>query len=123
MPPALLLDADVPPALADALRKLGYDVVAASGDAALESLNDADLLAEALRQNRILVTFNVADFVVLTRELARVHRAHAGVILIHSRTFARSDVGGIARNLDGLLKASGDLRNAVIYLTRRAESS
>lgn len=34
----------------------------------------------ALRQDRVLVTFNVVDFVELTRELARTSRAHAGVI-------------------------------------------
>ncbi len=119
MPPALLLDADVPPALADALQKLGYDVLAASGDPALGSLSDAELLAEATRQDRVVVTFNVVDFVALTRELARANRAHAGVILIHSRTFKRSDVGGIARHLDALVRSRRDLRNAVIYLSKQ----
>ena len=119
MPPALLLDADVPPALADALQKLGYDVLAASGDPALGSLSDAELLAEAARQDRVVVTFNVVDFVALTRELARANRAHGGVILIHSRTFKRSDVGGIARHLDALVRSRRDLRNAVIYLSKQ----
>jgi len=100
--PALLLDADVPPALANALQTLGYDVLAASGDPALGALSDS-LLAEATRQDRVVVTFNVVDFVMLTRELARADRAHAGVILIHSRTFKRSDVGGIAWHLDALV--------------------
>jgi len=119
VPPALLLDADVPPALADALQKLGYDVLAASGDPALGSLSDAELLAEAARQDRVVVTFNVVDFVALTRELARANRAHGGVILIHSRTFKRSDVGGIARHLDALVRSRRDLRNAVIYLSKQ----
>ncbi len=123
MPPALLLDADVPPRLADALRTRGYDVVASSGDPSLESLSDAGLLAEALRQDRILVTFNVVDFVALTRDLARVNRAHAGVILIHARTFQRSDIGGIARGLDALLQSRRDLRNTVFYLSRQGTAS
>ena len=114
MPQAFLLDADVPRALANALRQLGYDALAASGDPTLGSLSDADLLAEATRQDRVVVTFNVVDFVALTRELARTDRAHAGVILIHSRTFRRSDVGGIARHLDALVRSRRDLRNAVI---------
>jgi len=118
VPPALLLDADVPPALADALAELGYDVLAASGDPALGSLSDSDLLAEATRQNRVVVTFNVVDFIALTRELAHADRAHAGVILIHSRTFKRSDVGGIARQLDALVRSGRDLRSAVVYLSR-----
>ncbi len=123
MLPALLLDADVPPALADALRKLRYDVLAASGDPALGSLSDSDLLAEATRQGRVVVTFNVVDFVVLTQELARADRAHAGVILIHSRTFKRSDVGGIARHLDALVRSRRDLRNAVVYLSKQDAGS
>lgn len=123
MPPALLLDADVPPGLADALRTRGYDVLASSGVAALESLSDADLLAEAMRQDRVLVTFNVVDFVALTRDIARVNRAHAGVILIHARTFQRSDIGGVARSLDALLQSRRDLRNTVVYLSRGATVS
>jgi predicted nuclease of predicted toxin-antitoxin system len=123
VPTAFLLDADVPPALADALRQFGYDALAASGDPALGSLSDTDLLAEATRQDRVVVTFNVADFVALTRELARTDRAHAGVILIHSRTFRRSDVGGIARHVDALVRSGRDLRNAVVYLSRREAGS
>lgn len=123
MPPAFLLDADVPPGLAGALRRRGYDVVAASGDSALESLSDADLLAEALRQGRVLVTFNVVDFVAITRELARENRAHAGVILIHARTFRRSDIGGIAAGLDALLQFRRDLRNTVVYLSKQDTTS
>ena len=115
MAPAFLLDADVPPALADALQKLGYDVLAASGD--------PDLLVEATRQDRVVVTFNVVDFVALTRELARADRVHAGVILIHSRTFKRSDVGGIAKHLDALVRSRRDLRNAVVYLSKQGEGS
>ncbi|MDR7465593.1 MAG: DUF5615 family PIN-like protein [Armatimonadota bacterium] len=120
---AFLLDADVPPALADALRQLGHDALAAAGDPALGSLSDTDLLAEATRQDRVVVTFNVADFVALTRELARADRVHAGVILIHSRTFGRSDVGGVARQLDALARSGRDLRNVVIYLSKRDAGS
>jgi len=124
VPPALLLDADVPHAPADALQKLGYDVLAASGDPALGSLSDSDLLAaEVTRQGRVVVTFNVVDFVALTRELARAYRAHTGVILIHSRTFKRSDVGGIATRLGALVRSRRDLRNAVVYLSKRDSGS
>ncbi len=115
----LLLDADTPPALAGALARLGHDVVSASGDRALESLSDVELLREALRQDRVLVTFNVVDFVELTRELARGSRAHAGVILIHARSFRRTDIAGMAGALDRLLRSGRDLGNAVIYLSKQ----
>jgi hypothetical protein len=97
--------------------------VAASGDPALGSLSDADLLAEAARQDRVVVTFNVVDFVALTRELSRADSAHAGVVLVHSRTFGRSDVGGIARHLDALARSGRELRNVVVYLSRRDAGS
>ena len=117
MPPAVLLDADVPPALAEALRARGHDVVAASGSTVLESLSDADLLAEAMRQGRVLLTFNVVDFVALTRDLAHTGRSHAGVILVHARTFRRSDIGGLAEGADALLRSLDDFRDTVVFLT------
>jgi predicted nuclease of predicted toxin-antitoxin system len=118
---AVLLDADVPPALAEALRELGHDALAASGNPVLESLSDADLLAEASRQGRVLITFNVADFVALTRDLAHTSRSHEGVILVHSRTFRRSDIGGLAQGVDSLLRSREVFRDSVIFLTRRRE--
>lgn len=111
-----MLDADVPPALADALQSLGYDAPAASGNPALGALSDADLLAEATRRGRIVLTFNVVDFLVLTQELVGEDRVHPGVILIHARTFRRSDTGGIARSLDRLARSGRDLGNTVVFL-------
>jgi predicted nuclease of predicted toxin-antitoxin system len=119
VPPAVLLDADVPPALAEALRGHGHDVVAASGNPALEALSDAGLLAEALRQERVLVTFNVVDFVAITHDLAHTNRSHAGVILIHARTLRRSDIKGLARSLNAVLRSRRTSRDTVLLLAGR----
>ena len=93
MPQAILLDADVPPAVADALRKFGHDAVAASGNPALESLGDLELLREATRQGRMLVTFNVVDFTEAATMLAHAQEDHSGIILIHSKSYLRTDIG------------------------------
>jgi len=113
-----LLDADVPPAVGAGLRERGHDVVAASGDVALETLDDAQLLRWATQQRRVLITFNVADFVEAARAFAYVREDHAGIILVHSRSYRRTDIGAIVRSLDNILKSRGDFTNNVLYLVR-----
>ncbi|MDR7420318.1 MAG: DUF5615 family PIN-like protein [Armatimonadota bacterium] len=98
--PAVLLDAGVPPALAEALRETGHDTLAASGNPVLESLSDTNLLAEASRHGRVFIIFSVVDFVALTRDLAHTSHSHGGVTLVHGRTFRRTDIGGLAQSVD-----------------------
>lgn len=121
MPGWLLLDADVPPSVVATLRKLGHDAGAASGDPALEALGDTELLREATRQNRVLVTFNVADFSEAAKRFAHEQEDHAGIILIHSRSFARTDIGAIARTINGLLRSRESFANDCVYLQERTE--
>jgi predicted nuclease of predicted toxin-antitoxin system len=116
VPGAFLLDADVPPAVADALRKLGHDAVAASGNPTLEALGDAELLREAIRQDRVLVTFNIADFAEAARHLAQAQEDHVGIILIHSRSYPRTKIGAIARALDKIIRSRESMANTVLYL-------
>ncbi len=118
MPDGILLDADVPPAVAAALNQLGHDTIAASGTSALEELDDAELLREATRQRRVLVTFNVADFSELARTFAHAQEDHAGIVLVHSRSYARTNIGAIARALDELLRSPHSFENSVLYLHR-----
>lgn len=116
MPGRVLLDADVPPAVAEALTRFGHDVVPGSGNPNLEALADPELLREATRQGRVLVTFNVSDFLKIAHDFAHVGEDHAGIVLIHSRSFARTDVGAIAKSLDALLRTRTDLTNAILFL-------
>lgn len=118
MPNGVLLDADVPPAVAVALRQRGHDVVAASGNASMEALEDGDMLRLATQQHRVLVTFNIADFLEVARTLANAREDHAGIILIHSQSYRRTDIGAIVRSLDHFLRSRSDLTNNVLYLTR-----
>lgn len=58
-------------------------------EAALEGLDDPDVLLLAAQEGRILVTRNSRDFAPILREWAEGGRSHAGCILIwtldHSR--------------------------------------
>jgi hypothetical protein len=56
----------------------GYDAIWARDDPDLLQMTDDALLAEATRQGRVLVTYNVRDYVLLSRRLAHVEREHAG---------------------------------------------
>ncbi|MGH2359914.1 MAG: DUF5615 family PIN-like protein [bacterium] len=115
MPAGILLDADVPPAVAAALVQRGHDAFAASGDVALEDLRDDDLLREATRQGRVLVTFNVVDFVEVVHRFAHAQEDHGGVVLIHSRSFPRTAIGAIADALDRLMSARDSFLNALLF--------
>lgn len=116
MPGGVLLDADVPPAVAATLRQSGHDVIAASGNPGLEALRDNELLREATRQGRVLVTFNIADFSGIAQRSAHQQEDHAGIILIHSRSYPRRDIGAIAKALDRLLRSRDSFANSVLFL-------
>lgn len=64
------------------LRRSGHDVRAVDEERELEGLADSDLLELSATDNRVLVTFNVRDFVPLIVEHASMGRTHAGVILV-----------------------------------------
>jgi predicted nuclease of predicted toxin-antitoxin system len=115
-----LFDADVPPAVAVGLPKLGHDVVAASGDTSLGALDDAALLRMAAQQQRVLVTFNISDFVELARTYADAREDHAGMVLIHAGSFRRTEIGAIVTALDDLLTPRRDFANVVLFLKRPA---
>lgn len=86
---ALLLDEMYPPTLADQLRSAGHDVLAAVAvEVGLASRTDEDVLAWALRNNRCLVTENVADFARLAGQAN-----HVGIIFVLAKRFPRTGSG------------------------------
>jgi hypothetical protein len=79
----LFLDAHVSARrIAEALRRAGHDVRAADEERALDGWSDADLLALASEQERIMVTFNVRDFPRITQEWAEAGRHHSGCVIL-----------------------------------------
>jgi predicted nuclease of predicted toxin-antitoxin system len=98
----LLLDANLSGRrIAEPLRVRGHDVLALAEHSEHEGLDDADVLALAADERRILITRNSRDFAPLLREWAEARRSHAGCILIW--TLQHHEFGAILRALDRLL--------------------
>jgi Domain of unknown function (DUF5615) len=84
----LLLDEMYPPALADLVCRHGHDVVAVAARADLVGLDDATVLLAATAEERCLVTENIRDFAVLTRQAS-----HGGVLFVHGQRWPRTRKG------------------------------
>lgn len=101
----LLLDEMLGPKLADALRERGLDVYGLVERAELRGLSDDLVLDLAAREERVLVTCNIPDFLQLDHQWRADGRVHAGVVLASSSAFPqdRSWVGALARSLGGMI--------------------
>jgi len=76
----LYLDEDVPEAIAKALRLRGYDVTTVK-EAGRKALTDIDQLNYASSENRVILTFNVADFIKIHIDYINKGLNHSGIIL------------------------------------------
>ena len=117
----LWLDEMIDGAVAEELRRRGYDVLAVQepGHLWARGLDDERQLDAAANAQRALVTFNVADFAVISREWTEAGRRHFGLLLIHPRTIAQENIGELIRRLAGFLdahEAEDALVNQVRYL-------
>jgi len=74
------LDEDVHKRVADGLRLRGFDVVS-SHEIGRKGMTDQQQLDYAISQERLLVTFNVSDYVKLGREYAASGKRHYGIAL------------------------------------------
>lgn len=108
----LYLDEDVHRRVASALRLRQYDIVSAH-DAHRWGLTDDEQLGFAASQGRAIVTFNVADFVVLHGEWLRAGRTHAGIIVSE-----QLPIGIMVRRLLTLLgtRSAEDLALQLLWL-------
>lgn len=117
----LWLDEMVPAEVARQLRNRGHDVGAVQE---LENrwawgLEDRDQLAVAVRDRRAFVTYNLRDFVPISREWAEAGRTHLGIVLVHPRTVPVHGLGELVRRLDALLRAhqaEDGLRDRIVFL-------
>ncbi len=94
-----LLDEDLNPAVSEAARALGLDVVGVHGigRAGVAFSDDAQLRFAAV-ERRIMVTRNRDDFVRLTRDFFQAGEASFGVLVV-PHTLPNRDPGRIARAL------------------------
>jgi predicted nuclease of predicted toxin-antitoxin system len=92
--------------IAQALRRRHHDVRAADEERQLDGATDEALLGLATDENRILVTFNVADFPDIARRWAEAKRSHAGLIIIVG--IDHREFGAILRAIDRCLTIRPD---------------
>jgi Domain of unknown function (DUF5615) len=116
----LLLDEMFSDTIAEQLRAKGHDVIAVVADPALVSLPDDQILAHAAATGRALVTANIKDFMPLDGQYRAAAQAHAGLILVSTKTFPqdRSYTSAVTGALTALLDKTGIHEDQVIFLAR-----
>jgi hypothetical protein len=112
----------IPDEVGRQLRRLGHDVLGVQEPEQhwARGLDDAAQLEVASREGRVFVSFNVSDFILLSREWAEAQRRHAGILLIHHRTISQDDIGGIVRSLARILdvyRGEDALADQVLFVT------
>jgi len=106
MAPKFLLGADISPEVAAGCRSKGLDVKAVCEVMDVES-PDESVLRYAIKEGRILVTYNNEDFAPLLGDLIREGVPVPGVVLVSGRTIASSDFEGLVRAIRKLAEAIG----------------
>lgn len=105
--------------VARALRRDGHDVRAADEERDLDGMTDEDLLALATSEERILITFNVADFPDIARRWAEQQRPHHGCAIVVG--IDHSEFGTIIRVITRTLAARPDAkewRDYTVFVAR-----
>jgi Domain of unknown function (DUF5615) len=117
----LLLDEMFSGAIAGQLRAKGHDVVAVVADPALAGLADDQILAHATASGGVLVTANIKDFMPLDARYRAASQAHAGLILVSTKTFPQdcSFTAAITSALSALLdQPHASQAGQVLFLAR-----
>jgi len=122
----VLLDEQISPAVAQALRRRSHDVVAVGERRGLLSRPDLDVLVAAAAEGRIVVSENIRDFARLGAHRLPSRQWHHGVVLVSRRGFpgSRDGFGLLIRALDVLLAThpgDDDLVGEVVWLKRAAD--
>jgi len=76
--------------IADALIADSYDVMVVTARPELRAMSDQDLLVHAAAMERVIVTENVGDFMLLVVQWTAEARAHPGLILTNPKRFNRA---------------------------------
>jgi predicted nuclease of predicted toxin-antitoxin system len=97
-----LLDEMLPPRAAELLRDLGHDAVAVL-DLGLAATADEIVYERAVRERRIMVTENFADYAIILRERQVLGRECVPVVFVRRVDLPRR--GALARHLVARLVA------------------
>jgi len=110
------LDENLPPAIAETLRRRGIDAVSAH-EIGKVRIEDTVQLALAAREGRCLVSRDVRDFTKLGRDAVDAKAPHAGIVLCPARV-RDDEIAFVADTLARIAKRypDGPGEYAVIYL-------
>jgi hypothetical protein len=112
----LLLDEQISDKIANRLRDLGHDVVAATAEETMRGLGDADLFEVTQQEGRALVTYDRGDFEPVIRDYATTNRLHHGVVIVHINRFPGSHFARLTAALAALLERPDPGPSFVIWL-------
>ena len=116
-----LLDEDMPPAVAEGLRREGYDAVSVH-DELRTGLADEEQLHHAATLGRMLVTYNRADYHALDGLWHAREEHHRGIIWVAERSIPRRAIGLLVRSLAQVADEFDTLDDLVMAL-QRAETT
>jgi len=109
-------------AIATQLRRLGYDVVAATElPRRYRGVPDDVVFERAREDGRAIVTDNIPDFSRLVADAAGRGDDHEGVIFALRPAFDRASpriVGEMVNALDALARSDTQLRSGAVFLRR-----
>ena len=116
----LLLDETYPPALAEALRVVGFEVSTVP-ERGLAGRSDPDVLTSAAADGYVLLTENVSDFARIAAERLTAGRHHPGVLIALSSRFSRRPSG--IHKVAAAIRAIRDeqLEDRLVYLEQPPE--
>ena len=99
------LDHHYSPRIAETLRERGVEAVTAF-ERDWHTISDEELLARCAGESFVLVTNNVADFMVVIRDWSLQQRTNAGVVFTSDAAFprTRSGTGRFVTALAGVTK-------------------
>jgi hypothetical protein len=116
----LPLDEHVSPAVAQGLSRTGKDAVALRSWLNGQHLEAEDqaILAEAVRDVRVVVTYDQRTILPLLKLWAETGWGHAGVVFVDHRSIPPDDIGGLERTLAELDERMGalDWADRVVFL-------
>lgn len=105
-------DENFPYATVEVLRKLGHDVLTAfEAGQAERRIPDDQVLSYAIREERIVLTFNRKDFIKLHEKSSQ----HAGIVVCK----VDIDFVGLAERIDKAIKDNAVMQGQLVRVTRR----
>lgn len=118
---ALLLDEMLSPKIAVQLRRRRHDVYAVAERPDLVGRSDGEILKLGADEERVVVTMNIADFVMLHAQWQTQGRSHSGILYVSTLSFPqdRAFIGALVRSLDKTAKAGLPKAGETSFLQRR----